>query len=245
MSINYRGTVGIVNPTRRAAWIDEFVTLLPDGIGIIPSFLNIREQTEAEFREVLTETADRVDELADLGCDIIHPIGAPVFMVHGYEEEQRIIREWEAEQGVPMFTSGQSHVNALRALGIKRFVGLSPLSKPIDDIAARYFRDAGFDVLAMEEVEPPPGGSTMIPWQEVYQRAKRLFLKHEGAADGIYFISSGWHIMEAVLKLEQDLEVPVVHPVTARVWEIQRRLRIREPVVGGGRLLEDLPRLPE
>jgi maleate cis-trans isomerase len=240
MGINYRGTVGIVNPTRGASWLDEFRELLPEGIGIIPSFLNIREQTESEFRGVLDETAARVSELAGLQPDLIHPIGAPVFMVHGFAGEQRIIAGWEDEHGIPMFTSGQSHVSALRALGIKRFVGLSPLSPHINEIATRYFRDAGFDVLALDAVARPQGNSNLIPWEEVYRRTKRLFLEHDGA-DGIYFISSGWHILQAVLKLEQDLGVPVVHPVTARVWEIQRRLRVREPVLGGSRLLEELP----
>jgi hypothetical protein len=32
-----------------------------------------------------------------------------------------------------------------------------------------------------------------------------------------------------------------VHPVTARVWEIQKRLRVRQPVSGYGYLLEALP----
>jgi maleate cis-trans isomerase len=44
-----------------------------------------------------------------------------------------------------------------------------------------------------------------------------------------------------IARLEQDLGVPVVQPVAARAWEIQRRLHIRQPVKGYGRLLETLP----
>ena len=40
--------------------------------------------------------------------------------------------------------------------------------------------------------------------------------------------------------LEQDLGVPVVHPVPARCWEIQQRLTIRQPVKGYGRLLAEM-----
>jgi maleate cis-trans isomerase len=40
--------------------------------------------------------------------------------------------------------------------------------------------------------------------------------------------------------LERDLGVPVIHPVPARVWEIQHRLSIREPVKGFGRLLGEM-----
>jgi maleate cis-trans isomerase len=35
--------------------------------------------------------------------------------------------------------------------------------------------------------------------------------------------------------------VPVVHPVTARVWEFQKRLSVREPRSGYGHLLKALP----
>jgi maleate cis-trans isomerase len=37
--------------------------------------------------------------------------------------------------------------------------------------------------------------------------------------------------------LEQDLGVPVVHPVPARCWEMQLRLSVRQPVKGYGQLL--------
>ena len=44
-----------------------------------------------------------------------------------------------------------------------------------------------------------------------------------------------------VCGLEQDLGVPVVHAVTARVWEFQKRLHVHEPRAGYGYLLEAMP----
>ena len=41
--------------------------------------------------------------------------------------------------------------------------------------------------------------------------------------------------------VEQDLGVPVVQPTAARIWEIQRRLHVRQPIKGYGTLLETLP----
>jgi hypothetical protein len=35
--------------------------------------------------------------------------------------------------------------------------------------------------------------------------------------------------------------VPVVHAIPARVWAIQHRLHVHQPVKGFGRLLADLP----
>ena len=44
--------------------------------------------------------------------------------------------------------------------------------------------------------------------------------------------------------LVDTLGVPVVHPVTARVWEFQKRLHVNEAREGYGVLLSDLPPLP-
>jgi maleate cis-trans isomerase len=44
-----------------------------------------------------------------------------------------------------------------------------------------------------------------------------------------------------IAPLELDFGVPVVQAIVARVWEIQKRLKVHEPVKGYGRLLESLP----
>jgi maleate cis-trans isomerase len=54
-------------------------------------------------------------------------------------------------------------------------------------------------------------------------------------------LGSGWRTLNIIAMLEQDLGVPVVHPVPARVWEIQKRLHVRQPVKGYGHLLEAFP----
>jgi maleate cis-trans isomerase len=235
-----RYRVGAINPTQSGDSFVELEPLLPGSVELVRSALHIHEQTEAEFISVLDETAARVDDMAAQHVDLIHPIGAPVFMVHGYAGERDIVSGWEQKHGIPIFTSGQSHVNSMRALGITRFVGLSPLSERINEIAANYFSDAGFDVLAFVKAKGPENDRRMITWQEAYAQARDLF-EANPAADGIYFISSGWRILEAVPALERDLGVPVDHPITARVWEIQRRLGLKEPLSGYGKLLEELP----
>ena len=73
----------------------------------------------------------------------------------------------------------------------------------------------------------------------LYAHTRNLFLKHK-AADAIYMLGSGWRTLDIIELLEQDLQVPVVHPVPARVWAIQKRLHVNESVMGYGRLLEEM-----
>ena len=80
---SWRGVVGMINPTMRPGVTEEVIRLLPEGIGLIPLFLNIRRGTVDEFEGMMPAYEAQVAVLAECGCDLIHPHGAPPFMVQG------------------------------------------------------------------------------------------------------------------------------------------------------------------
>ncbi len=237
---SWRGVVGIIKPTMRPGSLEEFIRLLPEGIGVIPLFLAIRTGTEEEFREIMGAFEEKVAELASLNVDLIHPEGAPPFMVRGYRGEQEIVKRWEEKHRIPIITAGMTQIESLRALGIHRFVGVTYFTGEINETFSRYFNEAGFEVLGMEGIAVPFEDVGRLSAQEVYAHAKRAYLKHP-EAEGIYMLGSGWRTLDIVDLLEQDLGVPVVHPVPARVWAVQKRLRVRQPRTGYGRLLAEMP----
>ena len=75
----------------------------------------------------------------------------------------------------------------------------------------------------------------------VYGLIKKLFLENRKSVQGIYLQGSKLRVLDVVDMLERDLGVPVVHPVAARAWEIQRRLTVRQTRAGYGRLLAEMP----
>jgi len=93
----------------------------------------------------------------------------------------------------------------------------------------------------MEGIDVPFSKVQELSSQQVYAHIKRNFLKAKGRRPAIYMLGSGWRTLDIIQTLEQDLQVPVVHPVTARVWEMQKRLHVREPRQGFGHLLAALP----
>lgn len=237
---SWRGVVGVVKPTHRPGSLEEFIRLLPEGIGVVPVYLNFQRGTEDEFRAALNAVHEKVGELAKEGVDLIHPEGAPPFMVHGYKGEEKIIREWEAEFKIPIVTAGQTQVEALLALNIKKFVGVTYFAGSINDIFTRYFQDAGFNVLAMDGMKVDFADVGRLASTEIYAHTRSTFLKHTDA-DGIYMLGTGWRCLDIIHLLEEDLQVPVVHAVPARVWAVQKRLHVRQRVKGFGRLLEEMP----
>ncbi|MBI4524303.1 MAG: hypothetical protein HY695_10890 [Deltaproteobacteria bacterium] len=233
---SWRGVVGVIKPTMRPGSLEEFIRLLPEGIGVIPLFVGIRKGTEDEFREVMDAYEAKVAELVELEVDLVHPEGAPPFMVQGYQGEARIVKDWEKKYKVPIVTAPMTQVEALNALKAKKIVGVTYFTGKINDVFSRYFADAGFEVMAMEGIPVAFDAVGKLSSQEVYAHTRNAFLRHSGA-DAIYMLGSGWRSLDIIDLLEQDLQVPVVHPVPTRVWSIQKRLHVRQPVTGYGRLL--------
>ncbi|MBI2987697.1 MAG: hypothetical protein HYY45_13110 [Deltaproteobacteria bacterium] len=234
--------VGTVHPTNRpgAARDQQLDDSLPPGIRHISLTMNFTRGTEDEFAASMPGYEAKVAELAGMEADLIRPGGAPPFMLLGFEGERQIIRGWEKKYGVPMFTSGQNHVLALRTLGIHKFIGASYFPEKLNGVFARYFTEAGFRVLAMEGIQVPFADVPTLPPMQVYDHIKRVFEKHRDA-EGIYLLGSAWKTLEIIDQLEQTLGVPVVHPAPARCWETQIRLGFRKPASGYGRLLAEMP----
>ena len=61
---SWRGIVGDIKPTHRPGSLEEFIRLLPEGIGVIPLTVGIRSGTEKEFHDVLEEYKAKAAELA-------------------------------------------------------------------------------------------------------------------------------------------------------------------------------------
>ncbi len=237
---SWRGVVGTVKPTHRPGSLEEFIRFLPEGIGVIPVTLGIKEGTEKEFLASLEPMKEKVAELAKLKVDLIFPQGAPPFMVRGYRGEEAIVKSWEEEFGIPVVTVGMTQVEALRVLGVKKMIGITYFPGDLNKTFAQYFTDAGFEVLAMEGIPIAFSEAGRLTYQEVYAFCKKLFLQHKDA-QGIYMLGGAWRILEVIQLLEQDLRIPVVHSTPAKVWAIEKRLYVRQPMKGYGRLLEEMP----
>jgi maleate cis-trans isomerase len=237
---NWRGIVGVVKPTYKSGSLVDFIRLLPDGVGVVPLFIGAQEHTEDEYLRAMDIYHQRIAELARIGVDLLHPEGGPPFMVRGYAAEKDLVKSWEDSYGVPVVTTGMSHAEALRAMGIKRFLGLTPYQGSINEKFAAYFTEAGFDVAAMEGIPIRFSDRYRLSREEIYAHLKTAFMKQPDV-EGIYLLSPGaWRVVD-VIAAEQDLNVPVIHPVAAGVWSVLKHLRVRHPIIGFGRLLEKFP----
>jgi maleate isomerase len=234
--------VGTVRPTNRPESGQEIdlEQKIPAKIKFLSATMNFTQGTEEEFRASMPGYEAKAAELAKMNADMVRPSGAPPFMLLGYKGEQEIIRSWEKKYGVQMFTSGQNHVRSLRTLGIKKFAGASYFPEPMNAIFARYFTEAGFQVLAMEGINAAFADVPKLPPAQIFEHMKNIVQKHPDA-EAVYMLGSAWKTLDIIDSLEKALGLPVIHPGPARCWETQLRLGLRYPMPGYGRLLAEMP----
>src|SRR6185295_15159355 len=234
------GFVGMVKPTTQGSGShDALVKMLPASVRTHTFYCGIQDGTVEEFQSVMPEYERGVAEAAALKVDLIHSEGTPPFMLHRYAGEQRIVRGWEDRYGIPVFTSGMNQIRAMKALGARRIVGAG-YDSITGPMVEQYFRDAGFDVIAIEKVK--------ATWEEVGELTNAqmiammadVFRRHPGG-QVMYLQGSKWPSLDVVEALEHEIGVPVVHAVAARCWEIQLRLGLKQPVSGYGRLVAEMP----
>ena len=235
-----RGIVGLVKPTYRPGSMESFIKLMPEGVGFIALHVGVSAGTDQEFREAITIAEKKVAKLAKLGADIVMIMGAPPTMVHGYGADTELARQLQQKYAVPVLTATIAQVEAFRALGIKRLVGITYFKEDLNRKFAKFLEDGGFEVAAMKGLDRPFKDVGKIPPEEIYTFAKKVFIE-SGGADGIYMLGAGWHNLPIIELLERDLRTNVVSSIPAQVWATQKGLHLREPVKGYGRLLAEMP----
>jgi maleate isomerase len=239
---NWRGVVGTIKPNARPndSSLVDMIRLLPDGIGVVPVYLNITEGTREELQSSYGEYEKNIAWLAKQHCDVISIEGAPPFMLLGPDGEAKLVDGWKQKYRTDMFTSSQNQVNVLRAMKIRKILGITAFGPDLNKTYAKYFEDSGIGVVAMEGIDVAFNSIPDVPVQTIYAFIRKAALTHKGM-DAIYILGSGLAALGLVATMEQDLGLPVVQPIAARIWEIERRLHVHQPIKGYGTLLETLP----
>jgi len=239
---NYRGVVGVIKPRPTDSSLVDMIKLLPDGIGVIPVYLNLTQGSREEYGSSYATYEEHIAYLASQKCNVISIEGAPPFMLLGPAREAEMIDGWKRKYNTDMFTSSQNQVNAFRALKARRILGITSGSggPDMNKVYARYFEDSGIGVVAMEGMGIEFKSVPDVPPATIASFIKKAFAEHEGA-DAVYILGSSLEALPLIAPLERELGVPVVQAVAARIWEIQKRLHVHEPIKGYGRLLETLP----
>ena len=236
---SWRGTVGLIKPTKRPGVLEQNIRLLPEGIGVIPTFLGFNG-SHGQFAEAMPHYDLLLAELAEQEVDLVSAGGEPPFMLQGVKGEQKTVAAWEKKYKLPILSTGMTACAAMRALKIKNMVLIRATDWDKKGHVARYFTEGGFKVLGENSLEASWEGISEISAEQVYRFTKETVLKHK-KCDGIYMMGSIFRALSVIDVMEQDFGIPIAAAAALYPWSIQKHLHVHQPIQGHGTLLRELP----
>jgi maleate isomerase len=154
-------------------------------------------------------------------------------------DEVTVKRMTEAS-GVPCLTSAQAIGRALRALGTLRIAMATPYSQEVIARAKRYYETKyGIAVAASESLGATDsyaiGKMDADMAQAAFSRIDRPDI------DALVVPGGNFPTMDWIAPWERQFAKPVITTNQAALWAILRAMGISAPLLGKGRLLEQMP----
>ncbi|MBI2538870.1 MAG: hypothetical protein HYW04_03615 [Deltaproteobacteria bacterium] len=242
MRYGWRARIGHIAPAILDTSAEEFRKLLPDGV--LHVGLTISEPIQTLGAEQAAAAFERMVEagkrLAREQVDVIVCGGAPVALSRGPNGDAELADLLRRETGLPVVTANGAVVDALRLLGARSLVAVSPFLESRNEEMRKFLEASGFRVLATRGL----GLVNNIDFarqsaEAAYDLARQTAAAHP-EAEAIYIACPRWPVVDIIAALEADTGKPVVAAAAAMVWGALRALSIGESRPGYGRLLEIL-----
>jgi maleate isomerase len=186
----------------------EFEKLAPDGVDVHVTRINFRKEELSELLEMEEHLEDAVELLSQAGVDVILFNCTTGSLVKGQGYDKQLIDKMEKRSGIPSMTTATAVIMALNHIGAKKISLVTPYSKKITEMEAKYFGYHGIEVIKsagagiidpFEQEEMDPGF-----W---YDYALQNF---ESSSDGLCISCAGIRDVDIISKLEDVLRVPVI-----------------------------------
>ena len=235
-----RARIGLIIPSVNRMTEPQFNHYAPEGLGVHVARGRVAGQPGKTVAELTEEIAHAAETLADAGPDLIVFHCTNTSMKEGADGEARIINLIRKTTGIEALSTSSLINDALRTLGLKKLVLLSPYMSNAPIIA--YLNAAGFEVVSDVALKCATAADFEAVTPQHWLELARDNDKPE--ADGVFLSCTNTTQIEAVESIEQALGKPVVNSNQAVLWGCLKRLKAKlgdgGPMPKLGRLMKDL-----
>jgi maleate isomerase len=227
--------MGLIIPSVNRLSEPQFNRYAPPALGVHVTRARVAGQWKRPIDQLADEIARAGEALSDCRPDLIVFHCTDTSMSEGPAGEARIIDLLRAQTGIEAVSTSRIVAEAMRALGLRKVLLLSPY-KSNDDII-RYLDTVGVAVvhdvrLGLEGLHYP--GVTPEQWRALAREHDRP------EADGIFLSCTNTTQIAAIADIERDLGKPVINSNQAVIWGALQRLR---PILGAPPAMPALGRL--
>jgi maleate isomerase len=239
----WRGKFGFINPAIADSLMLEFYKLLPEGVLATVVDQKVQNLADEDFAKVIEnmEQAARV-----LDYEEVHAItigGTPPLLRKGFDTPDRVVEEFQRKFGKPFSSTPTSEVNAMRSLGMRRLLLVTPFRPELSETIRAYLQYKNFEVVHVKGANIQKNSDLVKhTGQQLYSLVRDAVREAKTPFDGIHINCPRWPVVDMVEMLENDLSVPIVSSCQAIIWEALNMLGVREVRPGSGHLFDGFPK---
>lgn len=232
--MNSQARIGLIIPSSNRLTEPQFHRFAPPGVGIHATRLRMTGKWHRplkNFKEAIVEAAAA---LSDVRPDIIVFHCTASSMEDGLAGDAAVAEWIEKAGSCASMTTGQAITQALKFLGVKKLVLITPYIKKTNEHEISYLGEAGFEVVHAFGLGLSGGDEyiTVTPerWIEIVSKNLRP------EAEGYVLSCTNTTMIEAIEELERLFKKPVVASNQAVLWSCLRKLNVGREIKGPGKL---------
>ena len=224
-----RAAAGFIIPSGNRLIERQFARFAPNGFAAHAARLRMNGQHKKGLAQLLDAVAQSAETVADAGVDLIGFHCTANAMEHGPDGEARIREAITKATGLPALSTGQAICDALRAVGIRRLMLVTPYVQATNDHERDYLAAEGFAVVkdvalgslwaerpAYHEISP-------ARWLDITRAAMR------DDADGFLLSCANTTQIDTIVPLEAEFGKPAINSNQAMLWAALRLVQVKLP----------------
>ncbi len=216
----------------------EFYMMVPDGVTLLITTLEIRTRTKEEVTASHQRSLMAAKYMADAGADVVVLGGNPINQSLGMENIADVTNALAKEIGTKVITSTQAQTEALKCLGAKKVAQVFCYEDSEKERHSNSMRNMGFEATAIRACGAAFHERGGVDGQLALTLSREV-MEESPDTDTIHLGSAHWATAHALDQIEQELSVSVMTSQQAIVWKALRTAGITEPIEGFGRLLRE------
>ncbi|MBM4261535.1 MAG: hypothetical protein FJ145_08895 [Deltaproteobacteria bacterium] len=242
MKYGWRARVGHIAPAILDTSGEEMRKLLPEGV--LHVGLTISEPIQTLGAEQAASAFDRMVDagkrLAAEKVDVLICGGAPVALAKGPNGDAELGALLRRETNLPVVMANGAVVEALRLLGARSVLAVSPFIDARNQEIKNFLEASGFKVPATKGLGLTKNIDFASQSADAAYTLGRDLARLHPEADAIYIACPRWPSVDIIAPLEADSGKAVVAAPAVMVWGALKALRIFDCRPGYGRLMEEL-----
>ncbi len=237
---SWNAKLGLIVPPTNTVNEAEWARLMPDGVTFhtVRMPIHLGHMDEAARRQLVTDVAERVEELAAARVDCVAYACTAGSMIN---PRHRLAQEIAERTGKTLVTTAASIVDALEWLGVRRVSIATPYHDALNQHEVEFLSENGIETLGIVGLGLGANGPADFPLI-AETPLDRIEAHARGAlqpgSEALLITCTDFPTLPFLARLEAELGLPVVTSNTATLWAALAAAGYDAVVTGGGCLLE-------